>query len=440
MANSFNKEERVAFEAILEGFQDALVMSKNVAVFNTDQTMMERAGDTIWRPVPYIAPVLSTGAPGNDISADFVDFVQLAVPSSINQSRTVPWTMNALELRDALQEGRLGDAAKQKLASEINVSILTEARDRGTLVVKRTVAASGFDDVAQCDAIMNETGVPAWDRYLALSTRDYNGMASNIATGAGTGARSFNGNKSANAYERAYVGQVAGFETFKMDYAPSLAKINTGLSVIVQAAAAASARRYVPASTSGGANVDNRTMTLPVTISGATLKNGDCFTIQGVNAVHPITKADTGQLKTFRVIDAGAGTGSINITISPPIIVGTVAGGGGGSDAEAEYANVSAAPATSAPFTFLNTAPATGAAPVNVFWQKDALEILPGRLAVPSDAGAAVLRASTDQGLELVMTKQFDVNTMKTKYRLDTRYGVVCKQPEMCGIMLFSQT
>ena len=30
MANAFNKEERVAFENILEGFNDALVMSRNV--------------------------------------------------------------------------------------------------------------------------------------------------------------------------------------------------------------------------------------------------------------------------------------------------------------------------------------------------------------------------------------------------------------------------
>lgn len=41
-ANAFSKEERVAFEDILEGFQDALVLSRNVAVYNTDQTMMER--------------------------------------------------------------------------------------------------------------------------------------------------------------------------------------------------------------------------------------------------------------------------------------------------------------------------------------------------------------------------------------------------------------
>jgi len=80
------------------------------------------------------------------------------------------------------------------------------------------------------------------------------------------------------------------------------------------------------------------------------------------------------------------------------------------------------------------------AAPINCFWQKDALELLPGRYAVPADAGAAVMRASTDQGIELVMQKQYDVNTMKTKYRLDCLFGVVNKQPEMSGILLFGQT
>ena len=50
------------------------------------------------------------------------------------------------------------------------------------------------------------------------------------------------------------------------------------------------------------------------------------------------------------------------------------------------------------------------------------------------------MRASTEQGIELVMTKQFDVNTLKTKYRLDTLFGVVNKQPEMTGLILFSQT
>jgi hypothetical protein len=85
---------------------------------------------------------------------------------------------------------------------------------------------------------------------------------------------------------------------------------------------------------------------------------------------------------------------------------------------------------------FLNTV----ASYANPFWQKDALELLPGRYAVPTDAGTAVMRASTDQGIELVMQKWYDINTMKIKYRLDTLFGVVNKQPEMSGIILFSQT
>ena len=40
MANSFSKEERVAFEDILEGFNDALVLSKNVSMYRTDGSMI----------------------------------------------------------------------------------------------------------------------------------------------------------------------------------------------------------------------------------------------------------------------------------------------------------------------------------------------------------------------------------------------------------------
>ena len=38
------------------------------------------------------------------------------------------------------------------------------------------------------------------------------------------------------------------------------------------------------------------------------------------------------------------------------------------------------------------------------------------------------------------MQKQYDINTMRTKYRLDTLYGVVNKQPMMSGLIMFSQT
>ena len=178
MANAFSKEERVAFEDILEGFQDLLVLSRHVSIYNTNQTEMARTNDTIWRPMPYIAQSI-TSTPGNAIS--YKNMTQLSVPSTIGFSKTVPWTMTTLDLRDALQEGRLGESAKQKLASDINVAIMNTAAAQGTLVVPVAAAAGDYDDIALCDTIMNEQGVPDFDRFLALSSRDYNGLAGNLS-------------------------------------------------------------------------------------------------------------------------------------------------------------------------------------------------------------------------------------------------------------------
>jgi len=427
MANAFNKEERVAFESILEGFQDALVLSRNVGVYNTDQTMMERANDTIWRPQPYIATSINA-APGTDISAQYKDSTQLAVPSTIGFSKSVPFTLDAKELRDALQENRLADAAKQKLASDINVAIMDVAATQGSLVVKRTGAATGFDDVAEIEAVMNEQGVPDYDRYLALSSRDYNGMASNLAGGGAN--RSFGGDKSATAYERAFVGQVASFDTYKLDYANRLTAAAGGGSLTVDMRASAN-NYYEPSATStavgGQINVDNRSD--QITVSATTnVAAGDCFTIAGVEAVHHITKQSTGQLKTFRVMSVDSGT---TMTISPPIISGQ-----GSAESGDQYKNCEVtSEANNKAITFLNTTTAAA----NPFWQKDSMELLAGRYAMPDNAGVSVLRGTTDQGIELVMQKFYDINTMTTKYRCDTLFGVVNKQPEMSGIILFNQ-
>jgi hypothetical protein len=268
MANAFSKEERVAFEHLLMGFQDALVLSKLVSVYNTDSTEMERSGNVISRPQPYIAQSFA----GTDMTANFKAYTQLTVPASLGFSRSVPWTMNATELRDALQEQRLGDSAKQKLASDINAAVNNVAGLQGSVVIKRTTAASGFDDVALCDSAFNEQGVVPFDRYLAVSSRDYNSMASNLA------ARQTVAGKVQTAYEKSFVGTVAGFDTFKMDYAPRLLAA-AGVTVTVTSAN----QFYTPRATSTAvtgelSNVDNRFQTIPITVTSGLVKVGDCFT------------------------------------------------------------------------------------------------------------------------------------------------------------------
>lgn len=417
MANAFSKEEVVAFEEVLQGFEDALVMSNLVDIYRTNATTMERANDTIWRPMPYIGASFD----GMDQTANFGDYTQLSVPASINYQKVVPFQLTARELRDQLQESRLGDAAKQKLATDINVAVTTQASILGSQVIKRTSAAAGFDDVAQCDAVFNEQGIPMTNRNAAYSTRDYNSMAKDLAN------RQTVQGKVQTAYEKAYVGDVANFDVYKMDYANRLtAAAGTGCTM------GGANQYYTPKATSTAvtgetSNVDNRFQTITVVVGGGTPKAGDAFTIAGVNSVHLISKQDTGQLKTFRIVSVVDAT---HWVITPPII-----SAGGGTLAEKIYQNVSATPATNAPFTFLNTA----AAAMNPFWHKSAIELLPGTLAIPDNAGMATMSASTQQGLQVTMSKQANINNLQVKYRFDVRFGVAILNTEMVGIELFSQ-
>lgn len=416
MANSFSKEERVAFEQLLEGFEDQLVLSRMVRKYTTDQQAMERSLNIIWRPMPYIAQSYA----GTDMTGNFDGYTQLSVPASINQPRSVPWTMTALELRDALQENRLGDAAKQKLASDINVAVNNAVTSLGSLVVQRTSAAAGFDDVAALDSVYNEQGIGETDRFTAFSSRDYNSMASNLA------ARQTMTGKPTTAYERAYIGDVAGFDVYKMDYAPNIAAAQGGNITI-----GAANQYYVPQATTTTSynevtNVDNRFQTIQVS-STAGVAPGDCFQVAGVDSVHHITKVDSGQPKTFRVVSVVDGT---HMQITPPFISGQ-----GGSNAELCYQNVSATPANGAAITWLNLVTAKA----NPHWKKDAVELLPGRFATPMDAGVRVLRATTEQGIEVELCKFVDIKTKLIMYRADIFFGVAVLNTEMCGIELFNQ-
>ncbi len=417
MANNFSKEERVAFEDILSGFNDALVISRNVAKFGTPDTLMERANDTIWRPMPYIL-TSQTRTVGSAVTAQAA--TQLSVPSRLNQRKNVTWEMDALELRDALQEGRLGQSAYQRLASDVNTSVRDVVSLQGTLVARVTGSIDSYDDIALAESIMSEQGVPEGDRYLALTTRDYNGVAGNLA-----GRQTMTG-KPTSAYERSYVGLVAGFETYKIDAGRRLAANAASITIATNGAQV----RYVPDNVdANGNNVDNRTQ--QVTVSSTTgVTAGDCFTIANIGAVHQITKEDTGQLKTFRVISVDSGT---TMTISPPMI----GANSSPTDAELQYKNIAVrATSATAAITFLNTS----ATNLNPFWHKDSIELLPGRYAVPTNAGVDVMRGSTDQGLEVVMAKKFDNSTFKTLYTLDILYGVVNTNPQMNGVLIGGQS
>ncbi len=427
MANGFSREEVVAFDKMLEAYQDALIASKMATVIDLDQAQMERTGDIMWFPMPYIMASYT----GNDATSNFKDVAQLSVPGSINNQRHTPWTLTARELRDMSQEGRIRDAAYQRLASDINVDVTQTASLFGSIVVKRTVAATGFDDVALADAAFTEQGIPRDSRVIGLPPRTYNNMASNLAS------RVLDNSKSLKAYERAFIGDVSGFDSYKLDYGYRLTAA-AGVTVTITNSQPLyyTPVAYTTTSGRGSLNVDNRFQIISIAVTSGTVKVGDCFTIGtgsgAVNAVHHIAKTDTGQPKTFRItriVTGAGGTGTVEIT--PPIISGT-----GGTGPELQYQNVNQAPTNGAAITFLNTTTAE----VTPFWQGDAMQILPGRLRPRNDSGMAVIQGTTDNGFQLTMTRQGEINTLTTKYRVDAIWGSFAANPEMMGIELFGQS
>jgi ribosomal protein L21E len=433
MASAFSKQETVFFEQLIAGFDDGLKFGRNVTVFNADPTVLERSqGTQIWRPVPYIS-ASTDGPAGTDISSSFADVTQLSVPIGLGYDKTVPWVMTTNDLNDPMQRDRKMRSAIQRLGSDINVAIANVCGLQGTLVVKRTTAAAGYDDVGLAQSIMSEQGLidPGAERVLMLHQRDYNGMAGALAKPQTSANPKVN-----SAYEDGYVGRVAGFETYASDYTYSLAA-KAGVTVTINGAN----QRYVPKATSTGAtgeiqNVDNRYQTITIAVTSGTVKVGDRFTIAGVNSVHHITKADTGQLKTFTIhaIVTGSG-GSGTVKISPPII----AADSSPTQPETEYKNVTATPADGAAITFLNTTTTN----VSPFWDKRAIELLPGRNGVDPDianAGASIMTADSALGVQITAYKFFDINTKKFKYRMDARFGVGMVNPEMAGVILFGQS
>lgn len=250
-----------------------------------------------------------------------------------------------------------------------------------------------------------------------------NAMAGNLA------GRSEDSSRSRDAYERAMIrSDIAGFQVFKNDQEVRLTAA-TGGAVLVNGAN----QRTVPAATVTSAglteNKDNRYTDLVV--DGGTYANikvGDAFTIDGVFEIHLITKQNTGSLKTFRVVDKPAAN---TIRIYPAIIDAAE-----GSIGSKEYANVSNAPADNAALTWLNTV----AAPMNPFFRKESLILIPGSYSVDPDDGWAFARATTSLGIGVTYTRQGNINDLSVKARWDIDFGTALLNPEMAGVQLFGQS
>jgi hypothetical protein len=421
MANSFTTQEQVMFDDMVAGFDDALVIGKLATRYDVPGAeAMERAGDQFWIPAPMIGSTFN----GFDQTSNFGSLTEAEIAVSIGYHKSDPRSLSAKNLRNESVLRQWGKAARQKLASDINYALFQTVALQGSVVVKRTVAATGYDDVSLADAALTEIGAPFSDRAFVAAPRVANLMAGDLAKRAplqGAGQ---------NAYEKATLGiGVAGFDVYKNDQSLSLTAATGGVTTVNGANQYYTPAGYQLDSLGQRINVDNRYSNLTISATTyANVKVGDAFTIAGVNSVHMISKQDTGQLQTFRVV--GKPSAGV-IQVAPAIISAQ-----GATRAEVEYQNVTATPANGAAITWLNTV----TAPLNPFFVRDTLLILPGSFVVDPQDGWQTMRARTDLGIGITYTRQGNINDLSVKARFDVDFGTALTQPNMAGVELFNQT
>lgn len=167
--------------------------------------------------------------------------------------------------------------------------------------------------------------------------------------------------------------------------------------------------------TVSGASQTGSSLLIGGVAAADTFKQGQVFTIQGINSVHPETRVDTGQLQKFVVTadTTSAGT-TVTIPISPAIIV------------TGALQTVNASPANSAPITFDGTASLNYGA--NLHFYKSAFAVVFADLDMPK--GLDFAHREQVDGISLRVLRQFEARTDKWVTRADILYGYKTLRPE----------
>ena len=148
------------------------------------------------------------------------------------------------------------------------------------------------------------------------------------------------------------------------------------------------------------------------------LKKNDVFTIAGVNAVNPVSKADLGVLQQFRVTAdvSSDGSGNATIAIEPSIVT------------SGPTQTVTASPADNAAITVVGTA-STGAAN-QIAIHKGSIALAFAELPKPQGVDMSSTKTDKQLGISLRFVRWYDGDTDAFKGRFDVKYGVKVLRPE----------
>jgi len=420
MALSTGKTAEVMFESFKETYEHQMTLLPLVEFHEPEGGMMQNASNVIWYPVQQHAPVIT----GWDLSGTETGIIEETYPAVLGIPSNDFVQMRADDLRDMRFWERRAEQSGKRQATELNSHIASAIAIQGSLFY-RSNATSGYDFIAEAQALMNERQVNQSQRYFCINDRD------NLLFGTDLAARQTLQGRPAETWANGQIGKnVAEFDVYVGSFLPNItgaadpAVTITGNQIFVPSGGTVNPTTLVVT------NVDYREAILVVNNS-ALMAVGDKFTIQNaavdIQSIGLADKNPTGQAMTFTVIELIDAT---HMRIYPKPIAANQAGI---TTLEAAYANINTAILNAATITRLNI-DATNKA--NIFWDKSAVEVIggsiPGELFKQYD-GMKVITDTMSNGLRVYMVYDGDLATMNFRFRLFTWWGITVSNPSNCG-------
>lgn len=360
------------------------------------------AGDTIYvnKPARFI--------PGStaDITSNIQDVIEEKVALTLDIRRVVPIALTSAEIATeaALKSwaNRILKPAVSSIAQYVENTMLTRAVN-ATYNLVGTPGSTVFDTDTMLAAgqKLDEFLAPASDEKYALLNPAANRSAVNARKGLFQSSEEVS-----KQYKKGVIGLADGFTYLHNNLLPTHANGVDVTGIAVEAS-------VVP--------ISNGMSTLGVdgVASGATITAGTVFTISGVNAVHPITKADLGYLQQFTVtadVTETAGN-SVTLAISPSIYYTTTD----------PRRNVTAAPVDETG-ALVFVGPASTAYTQNLAYASSAFRMVSVPLVMPD--GLDMAAQETYKGITMRVIRDYDVLTDKLIMRLDFLGGIAAVRPE----------
>jgi len=335
------------------------------------------------------------------------DVVEGSTSITVNKQKGVDFKFTSADL--ALEIGQLSERvikpAMVQLANQVDSDIMALYKDVPSWVGTPGQTINSYIDFSKGPERLDELAVPTSDRCAALSPADHWGLLGNQ-----TGL--FIQNEARGAYREGSLGKIGGVDTYMTQNTPTHTVGALGGTPLVNGASQTSTYNSVKTTMTQTLNIDGAS----ASVTGWA-KAGDVFTIAGVFAVNPVTKATLPFLRQFTVTaDAdSSGGGAVALSIYPAIIT------------TGAFKNCSAAPADNAAITVVGTAGTDYRQ--NMIFHKNAFALAMVPLPMPS--GAVGGARESYKGLSVRVQPYYDGTNDVSNWRLDILYGTKAIDPRL---------